>query len=61
MTTKIVSDALYRAAKAEQKLLASFTPPPGHFQQEQFQIDVRMELMQGVCQQILTAPTPNQA
>ena len=53
MTTTMVSDALYRTAKAEQRLLASFTPPWGQFQQEIASVDVRMELLQDVCRRIV--------
>jgi N-acetylglucosaminyldiphosphoundecaprenol N-acetyl-beta-D-mannosaminyltransferase len=53
MTTTMVSDALYRTAKAEQRLLASFTPAWGSFRQEMAYVDVRMELLQDVCRQIV--------
>ena len=53
MTTTMVSDALYRTAKAEQRLLASFTPPWGRFREETAYVDVRMELLQDVCRQIV--------
>jgi N-acetylglucosaminyldiphosphoundecaprenol N-acetyl-beta-D-mannosaminyltransferase len=53
MTTTMVSDALYRTARAEQRLLASFTPPWGQFQQETACVDVRMELLQDVCRRIV--------
>jgi len=53
MTTTMVSDALYRTAKAEQRLLASFTPAWGQFQQDATFIDVRVELLQDVCRQIV--------
>jgi N-acetylglucosaminyldiphosphoundecaprenol N-acetyl-beta-D-mannosaminyltransferase len=53
MTTTMVSDALYRTAKAEQRLLASFTPPWGRFRKETAYVDVRMELLQDVCRQIV--------
>jgi anti-anti-sigma regulatory factor len=55
MTTKMVSDALYRTAKAEQRLLASFTPAWGQYREEALHVDVRMELLQDVCRRILTA------
>jgi N-acetylglucosaminyldiphosphoundecaprenol N-acetyl-beta-D-mannosaminyltransferase len=53
MTTTMVSDALYRTAKAEQRLLASFTPAWGSFRQEMAYVDVRMELLQDVCRRIV--------
>jgi N-acetylglucosaminyldiphosphoundecaprenol N-acetyl-beta-D-mannosaminyltransferase len=53
LTTTMVSDALYRTAKAEQRLLASFTPVWGSFRQETAYVDVRMELLQDVCRRIL--------
>jgi anti-anti-sigma factor len=53
MTTTMVSDALYRTAKAEQRLLASFTPPWGQFRKETAYVDVRMELLQDVCRRIV--------
>jgi len=55
MTTTMVSDALYRTAKAEQRLLASFTPPLGSFLPETAYVDVRMELLQDVCRRIVDA------
>jgi N-acetylglucosaminyldiphosphoundecaprenol N-acetyl-beta-D-mannosaminyltransferase len=55
MTTTMVSDALYRTAKAEQRLLASFTPAWGQFRQESALVDVRMELLQDVCRRIVAA------
>jgi N-acetylglucosaminyldiphosphoundecaprenol N-acetyl-beta-D-mannosaminyltransferase len=54
LTTKLVSDALYRTAKVEQRLLARFTPPLGTFSEAALQVDVRMELLQGVCRSILS-------
>ncbi len=53
MTTTMVSDALYRTAKAEQRLLASFTPAWGHFQDGAACVDVRIELLQDVCRRII--------
>ena len=53
MTTTMVSDALYRTAKAEQRLLASFTPPMGISQEETAFVDVRVELLQDVCRRII--------
>ncbi len=55
MTTTMVSDALYRTAKAEQRLLASFTPAWGLVRQDAAFVDVRMELLQDVCRRIITA------
>jgi N-acetylglucosaminyldiphosphoundecaprenol N-acetyl-beta-D-mannosaminyltransferase len=55
MTTTMVSDALYRTAKLEQRLLASFTPPWGLRRQETAFVDVRVELLQDVCRRIIAA------
>lgn len=55
MTTTMVSDALYRTAKAEQRLLASFTPPWGLRRMETAYVDVRVELLQDVCRRIIVA------
>ena len=55
MTTTMVSDALYRTAKAEQRLLASFTPSWGLDLPERAHVDVRVELLQDVCRRILAA------
>jgi len=55
MTTTMVSDALYRTAKAEQRLLASFTPAWGLVRQDAAFVDVRMELLQDVCMRIIAA------
>jgi N-acetylglucosaminyldiphosphoundecaprenol N-acetyl-beta-D-mannosaminyltransferase len=53
MTTTMVSDALYRTAKAEQRLLASFTPAWGSNRQEIAPLDVRVEMLQDVCRSII--------
>jgi len=53
MTTTMVSDALYRTAKAEQRLLASFTPAWGSLRDETGFVDVRVELLQDVCRRII--------
>jgi anti-anti-sigma regulatory factor len=53
MTTTMVSDALYRTAKAEQRLLATFTPPRELERENTAQVDVRVELLQNVCRQII--------
>lgn len=55
MTTTMVSDALYRTAKAEQRLLVSFTPPRGLCEQETAFADVHVELLQDVCRRIIAA------
>jgi N-acetylglucosaminyldiphosphoundecaprenol N-acetyl-beta-D-mannosaminyltransferase len=55
LTTTMVRDALYRTAKAEQKLLATFTPAWGLLRHEAPYVDVRMELLQDVCRRIITA------
>jgi hypothetical protein len=51
----MVSDALYRTAKAEQRLLASFTPALGLNKWEAGHLDVRVEMLQDVCRRIVTA------
>jgi hypothetical protein len=51
----MVSDALYRTAKAEQRLLASFTPAWGLGRQDAAYVEVRMELLQDVCRRIIAA------
>jgi N-acetylglucosaminyldiphosphoundecaprenol N-acetyl-beta-D-mannosaminyltransferase len=53
MTTTMVSDALYRTAKAEQRLLASFTPHWGTSRRGAANVDVRVELLQDVCRRII--------
>jgi N-acetylglucosaminyldiphosphoundecaprenol N-acetyl-beta-D-mannosaminyltransferase len=60
MTTTMVSDALYRTAKAEQRLLASFTPSWGASRREVANVDVRVELLQDVCRQIIAAEETNE-
>ena len=55
MTTTMVSDALYRTAKAEQRLLANFTPTWGMSRQKTPLMDVRLELLQDVCRRIIPA------
>jgi hypothetical protein len=51
----MVSDALYRTAKAEQRLLASFTPVWGQLKPEVGGVDVRMEMLQDVCRRMIAA------
>lgn len=58
MTTTMVSDALYRTAKVEQRLLASFTPALGANHREA--ADVHVELLQDVCRRIITAHEANE-
>ena len=53
MTTTMVSDALYRTAKAEHRQLAGFTPAPGAYRQHSAR--VRVELLQNVCRRIVSA------
>jgi N-acetylglucosaminyldiphosphoundecaprenol N-acetyl-beta-D-mannosaminyltransferase len=55
MTTTMVSDALYRTAKTEQRLLASFTPAWGLGRRETEFVDVRVELLRGVCRRMIVA------
>jgi len=59
MTTTMVSDALYRTAKAERRLLASFTTAWEPGRQEVPYVDVRVELLRGVCRRMIVAE-PNQ-
>ena len=54
MTTTMVSDALYRTAKAEQRVLARLTPARGAVRQQVVPIGVRMELLQNVCRSIVS-------
>jgi N-acetylglucosaminyldiphosphoundecaprenol N-acetyl-beta-D-mannosaminyltransferase len=61
LTTNMVSDALYRTAKAEQRLLASFTPPWGPDQQETALVNVRVEMLQDVCRHIIPAEQTQEA
>ncbi len=51
----MVSDALYRTAEAEQRLLASFTSAWDPGRQDMAHVDVRVELLQDVCRRIITA------
>ncbi len=53
MTTTMVSDALYRTAKAEQRLLAQFTRAQGSFREDTAPVDVRVELLQNFCRRIV--------
>jgi len=53
LTTTMVSDALYRTAKAEQQQLAAFTPASGAFRQQS--AHVRIELLQNACRRIVSA------
>jgi len=55
MTTSMVSDALYRTAKAEQRLLASFPGAWDLARQDAAFVDVRVELLQDVCRHMVTA------
>jgi len=59
MTTTMVSDALYRTAKAEQRLLASVIPIRAS-RREIVNVDVRVELLQDVCQRIISTDEINQ-
>jgi len=51
----MVSDALYRTAKAEQRLVPSFTPALGLNGWEASRVDVRVEMLQDVCRRIVNA------
>lgn len=59
MTTTMVSDALYRTAKAEQRMLASVIPIRSS-RREAVNVDVRVELLQDVCQRIISTEEINQ-
>jgi N-acetylglucosaminyldiphosphoundecaprenol N-acetyl-beta-D-mannosaminyltransferase len=54
MTTTMVSDALYRTAKAEQRLLASFPSGWDLNRQDAEYVDVRVELLQDVCRRMIS-------
>ncbi len=54
MTTTMVSDALYRTAKAEQRLLASFPTSWDLNRQDAAYVDVRVELLQDVCRRMIS-------
>jgi N-acetylglucosaminyldiphosphoundecaprenol N-acetyl-beta-D-mannosaminyltransferase len=58
LTTTMVTDALYRTAKAEQRELAGFTPALGTFRQQS--AHVRIELLQNVCRRIVSATESTQ-
>jgi hypothetical protein len=55
MTTTMVGDALYRTAKAEQRLLATVPPAWDLERHEAAFVDVRVELLQDVCRHMVTA------
>jgi N-acetylglucosaminyldiphosphoundecaprenol N-acetyl-beta-D-mannosaminyltransferase len=59
MTTTMVSDALYRTAKAERRVLANFTPAWEPGRQQTPSVDVRVELLRGVCRRMI-AVEPDQ-
>ena len=61
MTTTMVSDALYRTAKAEQRLLASFSPGWYINRRETAHVDIRVELLQDVCRRIITTEETEEA
>jgi N-acetylglucosaminyldiphosphoundecaprenol N-acetyl-beta-D-mannosaminyltransferase len=61
MTTTMVSDALYRTAKAEQRMLASFATDWGLPRQETAYVDVRMEMLQNVCRRIIATEETEKA
>jgi N-acetylglucosaminyldiphosphoundecaprenol N-acetyl-beta-D-mannosaminyltransferase len=66
MTTTMVSDALYRTAKAEQRMLTSFPAGWNLAKQDVAFLDVRVELLQDVCRHMVNAdevdePTPVRA
>jgi hypothetical protein len=55
MTTTMVSDALYRTAKAEQRCWPASLPTWDMNRQEAAFVDVRVELLQDVCRRIISA------
>jgi N-acetylglucosaminyldiphosphoundecaprenol N-acetyl-beta-D-mannosaminyltransferase len=61
MTTTMVSDALYRTAKAEQRMLARFAADLGLPRQEAAYVDVRMEMLQNVCRRIIATEETEKA
>lgn len=54
MTTTMVGDALYRTAKAEQRMLANITPIWGDSDESQ-DVDIRIETLQDVCRSLIAA------
>ena len=61
MTTTMVSDALYRTAKAEERMLARVAAEWNSPRQETASVDVRMELLQNVCLRIMAAEETEKA
>jgi anti-anti-sigma factor len=61
MTTTMVSDALYRTAKAEERMLARLAADWSSPRQETASVDVRMELLQNVCQRIMATEETEKA
>ncbi|MBT9330258.1 WecB/TagA/CpsF family glycosyltransferase [Paracidobacterium acidisoli] len=59
MTTSSVRDALYRTARAEQRMLAHAAALPGHECVAQSGVQVRVELLQGICQRVAAASHPS--
>jgi N-acetylglucosaminyldiphosphoundecaprenol N-acetyl-beta-D-mannosaminyltransferase len=55
MTTTMVSDALYRTAKAEQRLLATVPTGWDLERRDASFVDVRVELLQDVCRHMVSA------
>ncbi len=61
MTTTMVSDALYRTAKAEQRLLTSFPAGWDLARQDAAFVDIRVELLQDVCRHMVAADEIDEA
>ena len=58
MTTRMVSDALYRTAKAENRILAAITPPLDSSTDQVEHVNIRVEELQDVCRRILDVNRP---
>jgi len=61
MTTTMVSDALYRTAKVEQRMLAKYAGDWNLPRQETAYVDVRMEMLQNVCRRIIATEETEKA
>jgi N-acetylglucosaminyldiphosphoundecaprenol N-acetyl-beta-D-mannosaminyltransferase len=55
MTTSSVQDALYRTARVEQRMLAHAAAMPGNERMIPAGVQVRVELLQGICQKVAAA------
>ena len=61
MTTSSVRDALYRTARAEQRMLAHAAALPGSQRMVSGGVQVRVELLQGICQKVAAASQTSNA